>query len=350
MNSLTIQSPDDMHLHVRDGSALSTVVPHSARQFARAIIMPNLVPPVTTVAQALAYQQRILAVVPPTVKFQPLMALYLTPTTRLNDVAEAAEHADIIGFKLYPAGATTHSEAGVTSLKAIYPILEAMQERNVPLLCHGEVTSPDTDIFDRERLFLEHELIPIREQFPQLRIVLEHITTSEAVQFVKQCKENTAATITAHHLLYNRNAIFSGGIKPHYYCLPILKRKQHQQALIAAAISGDPRFFLGTDSAPHQRQRKESACGCAGCYTAHAALELYAEVFEQYDALDKLEGFASKYGAAFYQLAENTGSITLNHKPWDCPDHYELDGDQLIPVGAGEQYNWKFDDDTRINL
>ncbi|MEE9345711.1 MAG: dihydroorotase [Methylococcales bacterium] len=341
MNTLTIQSPDDMHLHVRDGSALSSVVPHTARQFARAIIMPNLVPPVATVAQALEYRQRILAAVPPAVKFHPLMALYLTPTTSLNDVIEAADHPDIIGFKLYPAGATTHSEAGIGSLKAIYPILDAMQERDVPLLCHGEVTSPDTDVFDRERLFLENELLPIREQFPQLRIVLEHITTSEAVEFIKQNNRKTVATITAHHLLYNRNAIFTSGIRPHYYCLPLLKRKQHQNALIAAAISGDPRFFLGTDSAPHQRHRKESACGCAGCYTAHAAIELYAEVFEQNNALDKLEGFASKYGAAFYQLSENTGSITLTRKPWDCPKEYELDGDVLIPIGAGEPINWK---------
>lgn len=341
MNTLTIQSPDDMHLHVRDGSALSSVVPHSARQFARAIIMPNLVPPVTTVTQALAYQQRILAAVPPTVKFHPLMALYLTPTTSFNDVVEAADHPDIIGFKLYPAGATTHSQAGIGSLKAIYPILDAMQERDVPLLCHGEVTSPDTDVFDRERLFLENELLPIRELFPQLRIVLEHITTNEAVEFIKQNNRKTAATITAHHLLYNRNAIFTSGIRPHYYCLPLLKRKQHQNALIAAAISGNPRFFLGTDSAPHQRHRKESACGCAGCYTAHAAIELYAEVFEQNNALDKLEGFASIHGAAFYQLSENTGSITLTRKPWDCPEEYELDGDVLIPIGAGEPINWK---------
>ncbi len=348
MNTLTIQSPDDMHLHVRDGLALSSVVPHSAEQFARAIIMPNLVPPVTTVAQALAYQQRILAVVPPTVKFQPLMALYLTPATSLNDVFEAADHPDIIGFKLYPAGATTHSEAGIGSLKKIYQILERMQERNVPLLCHGEVTNPDSDIFDRERLFLETELSPIRDRFPQLRIVLEHITTSEAVEFVKQNNSNTAATITAHHLLYNRNALFTGGIRPHYYCLPLLKRKQHQDALIAAAISGDSRFFLGTDSAPHQRHRKESACGCAGCYTAHAAIELYAEVFEQNNALDKLEGFASKYGAAFYQLAENTGTITLNRKPWHCPEEYQLDGDALIPLGAGEQINWKCYKDSSL--
>ena len=341
MNQLTIQSPDDMHLHVRDGASLPCVVPHSAQQFARAIIMPNLVPPVTSVSQALAYQQRILAALPPGVKFKPLMALYLTQETSLNDIIEAADHPDIIGFKLYPAGATTNSEAGISTLTNIYPLLEQMQKHGVPLLCHGEVTNPDADIFDRERLFLENELIPIREMFADLRIVLEHITTCEAVEFIKQSTENTAATITAHHLRYNRNAIFTGGIRPHYYCLPVLKRKHHQDALISAATSGDPRFFLGTDSAPHQRHRKESACGCAGCYTAHAAIELYAEVFEEFHALDKLEGFASKFGAAFYGLDENNGTITLSRQAWSCPKEYRLDGDALIPVAAGEQLNWK---------
>ncbi|HFD11866.1 MAG TPA: dihydroorotase [Crenotrichaceae bacterium] len=343
MDQITIQSPDDMHLHVRDGAVLTSVVPHSATQFARAIIMPNLVPPVTTVKQALAYQQRIFAAVPPGVKFQPLMALYLTPTTSRNDIIEASKHPDIIGFKLYPAGATTHSEAGISSLTSIYPLLDAMQEYDIPLLCHGEVTDPATDVFDRERLFIENELLPIRQQFPALRIVLEHITTHEAVSFIEDNTQNTVATITAHHLLYNRNAIFSGGIRPHYYCLPLLKRKQHQQALITAATSGDPRFFLGTDSAPHPRHRKEATCGCAGCYTAHAAIELYAQVFDDNNALDKLDNFASKYGAAFYRLPQNTGTITLHRQQWECPKQYDFDRDKLIPVGAGDPIYWKLD-------
>ena len=341
MKQLTIKAPDDMHLHVRDGAALSTSVAHSARQFSRAIIMPNLVPPITTVSQALAYQRRILAAVPSGVMFQPLMALYLTSETSKEEIRQAADTPEMIGFKLYPAGATTHSEAGISSLESIYPLLEAMQTHDVPLLCHGEVTAMETDVFDRERLFIDTELLPIRERFPGLRIVLEHITTSEAVDFIKQYTRNTASTITVHHLLYNRNALFTGGIRPHYYCLPLLKRKQHQDALIAAAISGDPRFFLGTDSAPHPRHRKESACGCAGCYTAHAAIELYAKVFEDHHALDKLENFASKFGAAFYRLPENTGSIHLIRQAWDCPTEYEFAGDTLIPVGAGEPIHWK---------
>lgn len=340
MKQLTIIAPDDMHLHVRDGTVLSCVVPHSARQFSRAIIMPNLVPPVTTVSQALAYQQRILAAVPPGINFQPLMTLYLTPATSLDDIREAAGHPDIIGFKLYPAGATTHSDAGICSLESIYPLLDTMQSLDIPLLCHGEVTNPETDVFDRERLFIESELIPIREKFSHLRIVLEHITTSEAVSFIKENTQNTAATITAHHLLYNRNAIFTGGIRPHYYCLPLLKRKHHQDALIAAATSGDPRFFLGTDSAPHPRHRKEAACGCAGCYTAHAAIEMYAKVFEDNNALNKLEDFASKFGATFYRLPQNTKTITLCRQKWECPMEYGFDGDKLIPLGAGEQISW----------
>ena len=347
MKQLTIQSPDDMHLHVRDGDVLSSVVAHTAQQFSRAIIMPNLVPPITTVKQALAYQQRILAAVPSGLKFQPLMALYLTSTTSQRDIIDAATHPDIIGFKLYPAGATTHSEAGIQSLKAVYPLLEIMQQHDVPLLCHGEVTHPDADIFDREHLFLENELKPIRNLFPELRIVLEHITTCEAVEFIKQSNYKTAATITAHHLLFNRNALFAGGIRPHYYCLPVLKRKKHQDALIAAATSGDPQFFLGTDSAPHQRQRKESACGCAGSYTAHAAMEFYADVFEKNNSLDKLEGFASQYGAAFYGLPENTGTISLKRETWNCPSEYEFGDDVLIPIGAGEQLSWKLDTQIR---
>ncbi|MCH9697915.1 MAG: dihydroorotase [Gammaproteobacteria bacterium] len=349
MKSLTIVSPDDMHLHVRDGASLPYVVPHSSRQFSRAIIMPNLVPPVTQVKQAIAYQQRILAAVPPGLNFLPLMALYLTETTPVSEVINAANHPDIIGFKLYPAGATTHSGAGVNSLNRIYPLFEAMQEHQVPLLCHGEVTDKDIDVFDRERVFIEQELIPIRRTFPDLRIILEHITTREAVDFILGNNENTAATITAHHLMYNRNAMFKGGIKPHLYCLPLLKRNIHQQALIRAAISGDSRFFLGTDSAPHSKSRKEQSCGCAGCYTAHAALALYVEVFEDNNALDKLEGFASKHGAAFYGLQQNQSTLTLVRKPWTCPDHYEFNNDSLIPIAASEQLNWQVEHTQQSN-
>lgn len=343
MNRLTIVSPDDMHLHVRDGAALPYVVPHSARQFSRAVIMPNLVPPVTHVTQAVAYRQRILAAVPAGLDFQPLMALYLTETTPVSEVINAASHPDIIGFKLYPAGATTHSEAGVNSLNSIYPLFEAMQEHQVPLLCHGEVTDKNIDVFDRERIFIEKALTPIRQTFPGLRIILEHITTREAVDFILGSNENTAATITAHHLMYNRNAMFNGGIRPHYYCLPLLKRNIHQQALISAAISGNSRFFLGTDSAPHPKSKKEQSCGCAGCYTAHAALALYAGVFEDNNALDKLEGFASIHGAAFYGLQQNRSTVTLVRRPWNCPDQYEFNDDSLIPIAAGEQLNWQIE-------
>ena len=293
MHSLTFTCPDDWHLHVRDGAVLQTVVPHSAQQFARAIIMPNLKPPITTAAMALAYRRRILEAVPQDTHFEPLMTLYLTESTRLDDVRAASENPHIHAFKLYPAGATTHSDAGVKRLQHIFPILETMQAFDVPLLVHGEVTTPEVDVFDREKAFINDELTAVVERFPALRLVFEHATTRDAVQFVTEAGPNIAATITPQHLLYNRNALFAGGIRPHHYCLPILKRETHRTALIAAATSGSRKFFLGTDSAPHPRHLKESSCGCAGCYTAHAALELYAEVFERAGALDKLEGFVA---------------------------------------------------------
>ncbi len=339
-DTLTLTRPDDWHLHVRDGDALHTVVPHTAAQFARAVIMPNLRPPVTTAEQALAYKQRILAAVPPGVQFEPLMTLYLTDNLPADEI-QRAKAAGVVACKLYPAGATTNSDAGVTDLRKIYPVLEAMQRHGLLLLVHGEVTSPDIDLFDREAVFIDQQLIPLRRDFPELKIVFEHITTREAAQYVAQADPHTAATITAHHLLYNRNAIFIGGIRPHYYCLPVLKREVHRLALVQAATSGSDRFFLGTDSAPHAAQLKEHASGCAGCYTAHAALEMYAEAFDTAGALDKLEAFASFNGPAFYGLPRNTGTVTLRRETWSPPEHFQFGQAQLKPLRSGETLPWR---------
>jgi dihydroorotase len=325
---------------VRDGAALNVVVPHTAAQFARAIIMPNLKPPVTTAAQALAYKQRILAAVPQGMAFEPLMTLYLTDNLDPAEIARA-KASGVVACKLYPAGATTNSDAGVTDLRKIYPVLEAMQREGVLLLVHGEVTTSDIDLFDREAVFIERHLMPLRRDFPALKIVMEHITTSEAVQYVSAADSNLAATITVHHLLYNRNAIFTGGIRPHYYCLPVLKRETHRQALVKAATSGDPRFFLGTDSAPHPAHLKEHATGCAGCYTAHAAIEMYAEAFDQAGALDKLEGFASGFGPDFYGLPRNTDRITLRRENWTPPESYAFGEAELKPLRSGESLPWR---------
>ena len=337
---LTLIRPDDWHLHVRDGAALNVVVPHTAAQFARAIIMPNLKPPVTTAEQAMAYKQRILDAVPPGMAFEPLMTLYLIDNLDPAEIARA-KAAGVVACKLYPAGATTNSDAGVTDLRKIYPVLEAMQREGVLLLVHGEVTTSDIDLFDREAVFIERHLMPLRRDFPALKIVMEHITTSEAVQYVSAADSNLAATITVHHLLYNRNAIFTGGIRPHYYCLPVLKRETHRQALVQAAISGDPRFFLGTDSAPHPAHLKEHATGCAGCYTAHAAIEMYAEAFDQAGALDKLEGFASFFGADFYGLPRNTDRIALRRENWTPPESYAFGEAELKPLRSGESLPWR---------
>ncbi|TFY99709.1 dihydroorotase [Ramlibacter rhizophilus] len=339
-SQLTLTRPDDWHLHVRDGAAMAAVVPHSAAQFGRAIIMPNLRPPVTTTEQALAYRDRILACVPPGLAFEPLMTLYLTDRLPPEEIRRARE-AGIAAVKLYPAGATTNSDAGVTDLAKVYPTLEAMQREGLPLLVHGEVTSPEVDLFDREAVFIDEKLIPLRRDFPQLKIVMEHITTREAAQYIREADANTAATITAHHLLYNRNAIFTGGIRPHYYCLPVLKRETHRQALVEAATGGSPKFFLGTDSAPHPAHLKEHASGCAGCYTAHAAIELYAQAFEAAGALERLEAFASFHGPDFYGLPRNTGTVTLRREPWTVPEAYAFGEAQLKPLGAGETLAWK---------
>jgi dihydroorotase len=337
---ITITRPDDWHVHVRDGDALRTVVPHTAAQFARAIIMPNLRPPVTTAAQALAYRDRILAALPPESSFQPLMTLYLTDNLPPLEIIRAKE-AGVVALKLYPAGATTNSDAGVTDLRKTYRTLEAMQREGLPLLVHGEVTAPEIDLFDREAVFIDTQLIPLRHDFPELKIVFEHITTREAAQYVRSADRFTGATITAHHLLYNRNAIFIGGIRPHYYCLPVLKREVHRLALVEAATSGSAKFFLGTDSAPHPAHLKENATGCAGCYTAHAALELYAQAFDGVDRLDQLEGFASFHGPAFYGLPRNDGTITLRRQEWTVPEGYAFGEAQLKPLCGGETLNWK---------
>ena len=334
-DTLTLTRPDDWHLHVRDGAALSTVVPHTAAQFGRAIIMPNLRPPVTTTAQALAYKARIQAAVPAGLAFEPLMTLYLTDILPPDEIARARE-AGIVAAKLYPAGATTNSDAGVTDLRKTYATLEAMQRAGMPLLVHGEVTSPDIDLFDREAVFIDTQLIPLRRDFPELKIVFEHITTREAAQYVAEADQFVAATVTAHHLLYNRNAIFTGGIRPHYYCLPVLKRESHRQALLAAASSGSPKFFLGTDSAPHAVHLKEHASGCAGCYTAHAAMELYAQAFDAMGALGQLEAFASFHGADFYGLPRNTGTLTLKRETWTTPESFAFGEAELKPLGGGE--------------
>ncbi|MCF7964631.1 MAG: dihydroorotase [Methylobacter tundripaludum] len=341
MKTLTITRPDDWHLHVRNGAVLKTVMPHTARQFARAIIMPNLKPPVTTVAQALIYRKEILAAVPADLDFTPLMTLYLTGSTTTTEIKKAAECEHIHAFKLYPAGATTNSDSGVADIKAIYPLLAAMERHDLPLLIHGEVTDDACDIFDRERVFIDTYLSDITRNFPGLRIVVEHVTTTEAVQFVLASAPNIAATITPQHLLFNRNAILAGGIKPHYYCLPIIKRESHRLALVEAATSGNPKFFLGTDSAPHLTSLKENACGCAGCYSAHAALELYAEAFERADALNKLEAFASFYGADFYRLPRNSGTVTLEKTAWKVPAVYGKNDLSITPLKANEELPWK---------
>ena len=337
---ITLTRPDDWHLHVRDGDALHTVVPHTAAQFGRAIIMPNLRPPVTTAAQALAYKARIQAAVPEGVQFEPLMTLYLTDNLPPDEIRRAAD-AGVVAAKLYPAGATTNSDAGVTDLRKTYKTLEAMQRAGLLLLVHGEVTSPDIDLFDREAVFIDTQLIPLRRDFPELKIVFEHITTKEAAQYVAEADRFTAATLTAHHLLYNRNAIFTGGIRPHYYCLPVLKRETHRVALLQAATSGSNRFFLGTDSAPHAAHLKEHASGCAGCYTAHAAMEMYAEAFDSVTALDKLEAFASFNGADFYGLPRNTGTITLSRESWTPPESFAYGEAELKPLRSGEALPWR---------
>jgi dihydroorotase len=337
---LTIVRPDDWHLHVRDGAALRAVVPHSARQFARAIVMPNLRPPVVTVAQALAYRERVLAAVPAGIAFEPLMTLYLTDATPPDEMRRARA-AGVVAVKLYPAGATTHSDAGVTDLRKVATTLAAAEREGIVLLVHGEVTDPDVDVFDREAVFIERHLLGLRRDFPALKIVLEHITTKEGAQYVAEAGAHTAATITAHHLLYNRNAIFSGGLRPHYYCLPVLKRETHRRALVAAATSGSDRFFLGTDSAPHPAALKEHASGCAGCYTAFSALELYAEAFEAADALDRLEQFASRAGAAFYGLPLNAGTVTLRKLAWTLPEALPFGEAELKPLRAGETLTWR---------
>ncbi|MGV3493043.1 MAG: dihydroorotase [Ramlibacter sp.] len=337
---LTITRPDDWHLHVRDGAAMASVVPHSAAQFGRALIMPNLRPPVTTAEAALAYRERILAAVPQGIDFEPLMSLYLTDKLSPEEIV-LARRAGVVAVKLYPAGATTNSDAGVTDIRKAYRTLEAMQRTGMLLLVHGEVTDPSVDIFDREAVFIERQLEPLRKDFPELKVVMEHMTTREAVQYVRDAGPHTAGTITAHHLLYNRNAIFTGGIRPHYYCLPVLKREVHRQALVDAATSGSPRFFLGTDSAPHPAALKEHALGCAGCYTALTAMELYAEAFDAAGALDKLEGFASFHGADFYGLPRNAGTLTLQKQEWTVPETVPFGEAQLKPLRGGEALAWK---------
>ncbi len=338
--TLQLTRPDDWHLHVRDGDALNTVVPHSAAQFGRAVIMPNLRPPVTTTSAALAYRDRIRAAVPQGFQFEPLMTLYLTDNLGADEIRRAHE-AGVVAVKLYPAGATTNSDAGVTDLRKTCKALEAMQRTGMLLLVHGEVTSPEVDIFDREAVFIDTQLIPLRRDFPELKIVFEHITTRDAAQYVQAADRFTAATLTAHHLLYNRNAIFTGGIRPHYYCLPVLKRETHRLALVQAATAGSTKFFLGTDSAPHPAQLKEQASGCAGCYTAHAAMELYAEAFDAAGALDKLEAFASFNGADFYGLPRNTGRITLKREAWTPPESFTFGEAQLKPLRSGEALSWR---------
>jgi len=342
--TLTLTRPDDWHLHLRDGDALATVVPHTAAEFARAIIMPNLRPPITSTAQALAYKARIQAAVPAGVAFEPLMTLYLTDHLPADEIRRA-HAAGVLAVKLYPAGATTHSDAGVTDLRKTYQTLQAMQREGMLLLLHGEVTAPEVDLFDREAVFIEQQLIPLRRDFPELKIVMEHITTREAAQYVQQADRFLAATLTAHHLLFNRNALFTAasgsGLRPHYYCLPVLKRESHRQALLAAATSGSPKFFLGTDSAPHAIHLKEHASGCAGCYTAFSALALYAQAFESVAALDRLEAFASFFGADFYGLPRNTGSISLQRDPWTVPERFVFGQAELKPLCGGETLAWR---------
>lgn len=346
MTRLELPRPDDWHLHLRDGEALRSVLPHTARRFARAIVMPNLRPPVTTTAQALAYRARILEALPPALvgRFTPLMALYLTEATTPAEIFAARASGVVHAVKLYPAGATTHSDAGVREISRVTPVLEAMRECGLPLLVHAEVTDPNVDVFDREAVFLRRELAPVLGRVPGLRVVVEHVTTADAVEFVRAAGSDVAATITAHHLLYSRNAMFAGGLRPHMYCLPVLKRERHREALVAAAIGGEAKFFLGTDSAPHPRSAKESACGCAGIYTAHAGLELYAEAFAAAGALDRLAGFACEFGPRFYGLPVNAERVTLTDEPWDVPESYPLgDGGEVVPLRAGARVGWRLD-------
>ncbi|MCC6193871.1 MAG: dihydroorotase [Burkholderiales bacterium] len=340
-DSVTLRRPDDWHVHLRDGDALAAVASHTARTFGRAIVMPNLKPPVTTVAAAQAYRSRILAALPAGARFTPLMTLYLTDDTTPAEVAAAKASGFVPAIKYYPAGATTHSDAGVTALDRVYPALAAMEAHGVVLCVHGEATDPAVDVFDRERAFVDTSLARIVRDFPGLRVVLEHATTREAVAFVRAARQGIAATLTPQHLLWSRNVLFAGGLRPHHYCLPVLKRETHREALVAAAVSGDPRFFLGTDSAPHGRTSKEHACGCAGCYSAHAALELYAEVFDAAGALAKLEGFASHFGADFYGLPRNGDTVTLVRETWRVPEHYAFGADVLVPLRAGETIGWR---------
>jgi dihydroorotase len=341
VDRLTLTRPDDWHLHLRDGPFMASVLPDSAKRFARAIVMPNLRSPVRTTQEALAYRGRILAALPEDAAFEPLMTLYLTDDTPPEEIALAKRSGQVHGVKLYPAGATTNSDSGVTRISRCFHTLERMEEQGLPLLVHGEVTDPEVDVFDREAVFLEEVLGPLLERFPNLRVVLEHVTTREAVQFVEVTGPNVAATITPHHLLLNRNALFQGGMRPHHYCLPVLKREAHREALVAAATSGNPKFFLGTDSAPHARDTKEAACGCAGVYSAHAALELYAVAFEEAGALDRLEGFASRFGPQFYRLPVNAGTITLERGDWQVPASLPYGAGQLVPLRAGETVPWK---------
>lgn len=338
---LSITRPDDWHLHLRDGDALQAVLPDTARRFARAIVMPNLSPPVRSVAEAAAYRDRILAALPKGFDFEPLMTLYLTDNTAPEEIQRAQASGFVHAVKLYPAGATTNSDFGVTDLARCEAVFDAMQTVGLPLLLHGEVTEASVDIFDREAVFIERHLAPLVERFAGLKIVLEHITTRDGVDFVRSARQGVAGTLTAHHLLLNRNAIFAGGLRPHAYCLPVLKREQHRQALVEAAISGDPRFFLGTDSAPHPRHAKESACGCAGLYTAHAGIELYAEAFDQAGALDRLEAFASFHGPDFYALPRNSQRITLRREPWTVPASQPMGSAELVPMRAGESIAWR---------
>jgi dihydroorotase len=339
-DTLTITRPDDWHIHFRDGAAMQSVLPDTARVFGRAIAMPNLKPPVVSVADAAAYGERLLAAAAGT-RFEPLMTLYLTDNTHPDEIRRARASGFVHAVKYYPAGATTNSDSGVTELTKAYKAIAAMEETGMPLLLHGEVVDPEVDVFDREAVFIERHLTRLLKDFPRLKIVLEHITTRQAAEFVAAAPANVAATVTVHHLLYNRNAMFKGGIRPHLYCLPVLKREQHRQALVAAATSGNPKFFLGTDSAPHAAGAKETACGCAGIYSAHAAIELYAEAFEDAGALDKLEAFASFYGADFYGLPRNTDKITLRRASWTVPENLAMGGDRLVPLRAGEAVRWQ---------
>lgn len=344
MTRLTLVRPDDWHLHLRDGDVLASVLPDTARQFARAIVMPNLKPAVTTTEQALAYRERILAALPAGASFEPLMTLYLTEATSPEEIIRAKASGVVKAVKYYPAGATTNSASGVTDLKRVHSVLAAMERHDLPLLLHGEVTAADVDVFDREAVFIEQHLAPLLRSFPGLRMVLEHITTATAADFVSEAPDNLAATITAHHLLLNRNAIFEGGLRPHHYCLPLLKREMHRRALVAAATGGNPRFFLGTDSAPHARHAKESACGCAGIYTAHTAIEFYAEVFEQAAALERLEAFASFHGPDFYRLPRNSDRITLEKQAWAVPETVLFGKDPGVPLRAGGTIAWRLVD------